>query len=238
MTNDSGLHAIVRVDAETRAVQAFPLPADAGFANLNTAAFDDAGTLWFTGQGGIVGAVDLASSEVRVVPAPRGRGPYGIDATPAGDVYFVSLAGSYLGRIEEASDGGQRAIAIDVIDPPTPDAGTRRVWSDSAGVLWVSEWNAGQVGRFDPATGGWREWRLPGEAPQAYAVYVDERDDVWLSDFGANALVRFDPDTETFATLPLPDPDAAVRQILGRPGEVWGAESGADKLVVVRDACG
>ena len=28
--------------------------------------------------------------------------------------------------------------------------------------------------------------------------------------------------------------DAAVRQILGRPGEVWGAESGADRLVVVR----
>jgi virginiamycin B lyase len=25
-----------------------------------------------------------------------------------------------------------------------------------------------------------------------------------------------------------------VRQILGRPGEVWGAESGTDKLVVVR----
>jgi streptogramin lyase len=25
-----------------------------------------------------------------------------------------------------------------------------------------------------------------------------------------------------------------VRQILGVPGEVWGAESGSDKLVVVR----
>jgi virginiamycin B lyase len=25
-----------------------------------------------------------------------------------------------------------------------------------------------------------------------------------------------------------------VRQLLGRPGEVWGAESGTDRLVVVR----
>jgi streptogramin lyase len=25
-----------------------------------------------------------------------------------------------------------------------------------------------------------------------------------------------------------------VRQLLGRPGEVWGAESGVDKLVVIR----
>ena len=28
---------------------------------------------------------------------------------------------------------------------------------------------------YDPATGQWQEWRLPGESPQAYAVYVDDR---------------------------------------------------------------
>jgi virginiamycin B lyase len=69
-----------------------------------------------------------------------------------------------------------------------------------------------------------------------YAVYVDEQDMVWLSDFGANALVRFDPAQETFKVFSLPSPEANVRQILGRPGEVWGAESGADKLVVIRTA--
>ncbi len=57
---------------------------------------------------------------------------------------------------------------------------------------------------------------------------------VWLSDFGANALVRFDPTRATFTAFPLPSPHAAVRQLLGRAGEVWGAESGADKLVVLR----
>lgn len=31
----------------------------------------------------------------------------------------------------------------------------------------------------------------------------------------------------------LPSSEANVRQILGRPAEVWGAESGADKLVVI-----
>ena len=48
-----------------------------------------------------------------------------------------------------------------------------------------AEWNAGQVGVHDPASGSWEEWRLPGDGPQAYAVYVDERDIVWLTDFGA-----------------------------------------------------
>jgi virginiamycin B lyase len=51
----------------------------------------------------------------------------------------------------------------------------------------VSEYDAGQVGRYDPAANQWREWRLPGAGPRAYAVYVDEQDVVWLSDFGADA---------------------------------------------------
>jgi virginiamycin B lyase len=234
---DTGLNAIVRVDAETREIAVWPLAG--ANANLNTATIDPDGVVWFTGQNGIVGRLDPASTPpgtvLEPVAAPRGIGPYGIDATPQGDVYFASLAGSYLGQIVP---GEGESFSIEVIEPPTPEQGTRRVWSDSRGVLWTSQWNAGQVGRYDPATGEWTEWRLPGEAPQAYSVYVDERDDVWLSDFGANALVRFDPDTETFAVVPLPEANARVRQMLGRPGEVWGAESGADALVVVRSTCG
>lgn len=88
---------------------------------------------------------------------------------------------------------------------------------------------------YDPARDAWREWPLPGDRPRPYAVYVDEHDAVWLSDFGANALVRFDPFQERFDVFPLPSSPANVRQLLGRPGEVWGAESGVDQLVVVRE---
>ena len=52
--------------------------------------------------------------------------------------------------------------------------------------------------------------------------------------FRSNALVRFDPAREAFESVPLPSRPGDVRQILGRPGEVWGAEPAADKLVVVR----
>jgi virginiamycin B lyase len=63
---------------------------------------------------------------------------------------------------------------------------------------------------------------------------VDDKDMIWLSDFATNALVRFDPTQEGFKVFSLPSPNANVRQILGRPGEVWGAESGTDKLVVIK----
>jgi virginiamycin B lyase len=226
---DSGRNAIARVDPATERVTEFPLPAAFPGANLNTATFDGDGVLWFTGQSGVYGRLDPASGVTEAWDAPRGRGPYGIATTPHGEVWFVSLAGSYLARIDRSTG---EATAI---EPPTTGQGARRVWSDPAGRLFIAEWNAGQVGMHDPAEGSWREWRLPSPAePQPYAVYVDELGVAWLTDFGNNAIVRFDPVTELFTQLPLPDAGAAIRQLLGRPGEVWGAESGLDRLVVVR----
>jgi virginiamycin B lyase len=225
---DGGLNAIVRVDPQTEQVQVFPLPANSGYANLNTGVFDKNKILWFTGQSGMYGRLDPVTGDMQVFDAPRGRGPYGITVTPDGIVYYASLANSYIGRIDPQTDEAT------VLEPPSAGQGARRVWSDSLGRVWVSEWDAGQVAMYDPANDSWREWKLPGDRPQAYAVYVDDRDMVWLSDFGSNSLVRFDPTRELFTVYELPSPTAAVRQILGRPGEIWGAESGADKLVVIR----
>jgi virginiamycin B lyase len=225
---DSGLNAIVRVDPQTEEVQKFTLPPEGSDANLNTAAFDANGILWFTGQNGIYGRLDPATEEMQVFDAPRGRGPYGITTTPDGSVYYASLAGSHVGRIDPQTG------EVTVLEPPTSGQGARRVWSDSQGRVWVSEWNSGQVSVYDPANDSWQEWKLPGGNPQTYAVYVDDQDIVWLTDFGANAIVRFDPVSEMFTVYELPSPEAAVRQILGRPGEIWGAESAVDKIVVIR----
>jgi virginiamycin B lyase len=225
---DGGLNAIVRFDPKTEEVTTWRLPADTGNANLNTAVFDGDGVLWFTGQNGIYGSFDPKSESMRVFRAPQGRGPYGITATPDGAVYYVSLAGSHLARID--SETG----AATVIEPPTRNQGARRVWSDSKGDLWISEWNSGQLSRFTPSSGEWRAWRLPGTRPRAYAVFVDDRGIVWVSDFGANAVLSFDPTTEQFTSYPGSAAGADVRQIHGRPGEVWLPESGTDRLMVIR----
>src|SRR5437660_5142439 len=226
---DGGLNAIVRVDPLTNEVKRFPLPADRLNANLNTAVFDkDGRTLWFTGQTGSYGRLDTQSGAMAVFDAPRGAGPYGIATCPDGNIYYASLAGSYVGRIEREIGGAT------VLTPPTAGQGARRVSCDSKSRVWVSEWNAGQLARYDGTS--WKEWKLPGDRAMAYAVYVDDADVVWVTEWGGNSLVRFDPATETFVVRSHPSPNANVRQLLGRHGEVWGAMSGQDKLVVARPA--
>jgi virginiamycin B lyase len=207
-------------------VRKFPLPADAGYANLNTLTFDKKGRVWFTGQSGIYGKVEPTTGDVKIWQAPRGSGPYGITTTPSGEVYYASLAGNHIARIDVET--GEATV----IEPPTPKQGARRVWSDSRGRIWVSYWNTGQVGMYDPAARAWREWKLPGNA-HAYSVWVDDGDKVWLTDWSVNAIVRFDPVTEKFDRYESNRDNANVRQMLGRKGEAWGAESGTDRLVMV-----
>jgi virginiamycin B lyase len=225
---DGGQNAIVRVDPKTRAVKVWKLPEGSGYANLNTAIFDKAGIHWFTGQSGIYGRLDPRTGEMKLFDAPRGRGPYGIHATPDGTVYYASLAGSYVGRIDAKSGAAQ------VIEPPTKRQGARRVWSDSKGNIWVAEWLSGQLSRYEPKSGAWKAWKVPGEEPRVYAVYVDDADKVWAAEWSAQAMLRFDPATEKFESFKSSSRTANVRQIHGRKGEVWTPESAADKIVVYR----
>lgn len=227
---DGAQNAIVRVGWPDRKVMAFPLPAGLPHVNLNTAAFDKDGDLWFTGQLGYVGKLTVKTGQVRAGVVPRGRGPYGICATPAGEIWWCSLAGSYIARIDRRT--GESVM----VEPPTREQGARRIWSDSQGRLWVAEWNSGQLSMHDPQARSWKAWKLPGQSPQPYAVYVDERDLVWVSDFGGNAVFAFDPRTEKFERFAMPRANANVRQILGRPGEVWLPESGTEHITVIRTA--
>ena len=225
---DGGLNAIVRVDPFTENVTTYSLPQGVGYANLNTATFDNNGTLWFTGQSGIYGRLFPSTGAIEIFNAPKGPGPYGITTTPNGSIYYASLAGSYIGFIDTKTG------EVTVLEPPTADQGARRVWSDSHENIWVSEWNSGKLGMYNSQMDLWKEWNLPGNNPKPYAVYVDTNDKVWISDFGSNSMYRFDPLDESFSKLDIPSPGANIRQILGVEGEIWGAESGTNRLLLIK----
>ena len=77
---------------------------------------------------------------------------------------------------------------------------------------------------------------MPQSKSGTYSVYVDDKDRVWATDWHRQR----DPalrsgDREDSTTFPSDKRGATVRQMLGRPGEAWGGESGTDRLVVIRD---
>jgi virginiamycin B lyase len=225
---DGGLNANVRYDVKTRKFDYYMLPPQMPYANLNTGVFDQDGIYWFTGQNGVHGYVNPKTGKHESWKSPR-RGTYGITVTPTNEVWYVALAGDHLGRIDKATGN------VMIVESHKKGAGPRRVWTDSKGLLWVSFWHSGEVGVYDPAAKTWKSWLLPNNPGSGcYSVYVDEQDKVWLTDFMTNSIVRFDPKTEKFESFPSNQRGANVRQMLGRPGEAWGAESGTSRLARIR----
>lgn len=226
---DAGLNALVKVEPDRLSAKHYPLPGSAADAGLNSATFDRAGLLWFTGQNGYYGRLDPKNGEIKVWPAPGGAGPYGITTTPNGEIWYASLDGKHIARIDAGSGHAE------VIASPEAQQGPQRIWSDSKGTLWVSESGSGKLSRYDPLANAWNSWDLPGGKADAHAMFVDEQDRIWISDFSSNSILRFNPFSQRFTAFPSDQANARVLQLSGRIGEVWGAESGLDRLVMIRD---
>ena len=214
---ETGLNAIARVDPKSKEVKLFPLPK--GFEKCQSQ------------HGGLrqerrplVHRPEPASTDVSIRRAERSmpgrrRRVTGPMASP---------------RRPPARSGTHRSAAITLpASTPqpaprpwsirrAPGVGPRRIWSDSKGVLWVSLWHAGEIGRYDPAANKWTTYPLPKSKSGCYSVYVDEQDKVWVTDFVANAILRFDPASEKFESFPSNKRAAAVRQMLGRAGRSLG----------------
>ena len=110
---DGGQNAIVRVDPATRQVKVWPLPADSGYANLNTATFDQKGRVWFTGQSGVYGRLDPATGDVQGLEGAARQRPVRHHDHAGGDVYYASLAGNHIARIDVEIGHGHGDRAAD-----------------------------------------------------------------------------------------------------------------------------
>ena len=111
--------------------------------------------------------------------------------------------------------------------------------ADGEGARWALTHDKDVIGPQDP------EFRIKRNGPDGTVVsnpvppgdvptgdLVAAGGGVWLP--VRDAVLRFDPGSETFTSFAGSGPNANVRQILGRPGEVWLPESGLDRLMVIR----
>ncbi len=106
-----------------------------------------------------------------------------------------------------------------------------KMYKDTHGRIWLLG-NA-FFHRYDPATKQFRQYTFSSD-DVPYPVDIAERKDGSFLIATKNGLVHFDPVTEKFESFPSDKPGANVRQMLGRKGEMWAAESGTDRLRVFR----
>jgi len=182
--------------------------------------------VWYTAQNAVV-RVEAATGAITRFPLPAGSPAVNMNTAAfdsRGTLWLTGQAG-YYGSVEPESG------RVRLFDAPR-GRGPYGIAAAPDGFVYYVSLAAGHLGRIDPASGQVRVLEppglgglpghalvhggLPGQRPQPYAVYVDERD----------------PRSARFESVKLSSGD--VRQLLGRPGELWGAESGADRLVVIR----
>jgi virginiamycin B lyase len=119
------------------------------------------------------------------------------------------------------------------IELPRPEARPRRLVVTSDGKVWYGDYASGFLGRYDPASGAFKEWPMPaGPASLPYAMALDDRERIWLVETGVrpNRFAAFDPASETFvAGADIPSGAGTVRHMVFDPKtrSIWfGTDAG------------
>ena len=160
------------------------------------------GTIWWAGQwGNMVGRLDPATGEVRLVTAPTERArPYGIKIDADGVPWVACNGSNCLLEVDPAT------MELTEVKLPIPETTVRRLDIADDGMIWYVNSSQGRLGRYNPQTGEVAEWPSPsGPDSHPYGLAC-AGGAIWYNESGMrpDALVRFDPATETFQSWAIP----------------------------------
>jgi virginiamycin B lyase len=230
----NGRGYIGKLDPKSGDVTAYQMP-DEKAEDPHTAVFDARGILWFTVQvGNMVGRLDPHTGKVELKAVQGQRAlPYGIGINSKGVPFFCEFGTNKMAKIDPQS------MAITEFKLPE-GARPRRMAIDAEDKIYFTDYEGGNLGRLDPATGTVKMWASPGGAKSApYGITITPDQAVWYSESGMkpNTMVRFDPKTEQFARTTIPSGGGTVRNMVATPdGRVYIACSGVNKVGVVQPA--
>ena len=182
----------------------------------HTLVLNDRGEIWFTSQwSNRIGQLNLSSGEVDLVTLPLEKSrPYGIKLDASGRPWVALLGTNALATVNP------RNMEVELIIVPREEARLRRVDLTSDGCVWYTDYNGGYIGRYNPETGEFTEWKNPSERSGPYALAVDSKDRIWFVETWpeTNQLVGFDPESEEFFGItPIPSGAGSVRHMVYDP---------------------
>jgi virginiamycin B lyase len=228
----NGKGYIGKLDPKSGDVTAYKMP-DEKAEDPHTAVFDAHGIMWFTVQvGNMVGRLDPHTGKVDLKAVQGQRAlPYGIAVNSKGVPFFCEFGTNKMASINP------QTMAITEFKLPE-GARPRRMAIDAEDRVYFTDYEGGNLGRLDPATGAVKMWPSPsGKGAAPYGITITPDGAVWFSESGVkpNTMVRFDPKTEQFARAPIPSGGGTVRNMVATPdGRVYIACSGVNKVGVVQ----
>lgn len=115
------------------------------------------GGVWYTAQrSGELGYLDPTTGATRMVPLGAGSSPHGVIVGPDGAPWVTDSGLNAIVRVDAATS------EVKTFRPPPPNVNLNTATFDrSKGRIWVSEWNAGQVGVYDPSARQWKRRPSP-----------------------------------------------------------------------------
>jgi virginiamycin B lyase len=193
----------------------FMMPDEAA-RDPHTLVFSGRDEIWFTLQwSNMVGRLNKNDGHVDLVPLHTEQArPYGIRIDSRGRPWVALLGTNALATVNP------RTLELTTISLPRDDARLRRLAITHDDAVWYTDYAEGHIGRYDPESGEFREWKTPSEKAGPYAMAADNLGRVWFVETWPqpNLLVGFDPLFGTFFSVtPIPSGGGAVRHMVYDP---------------------
>jgi len=123
-----------------------------------------------------------------------------------------------------------------------PHTGPRDIAVDSQGIAWITERDAGTLGRFDPKSLSYTRITPPAgkNKIRVNAVAVGPQDHVWFVDDGPNGrMLEYNPESRAFNSFPIPEfrwpvSDggwARIATLRFLDGMVWASGETSDRIL-------
>ncbi len=203
---------IGKMNSSTGELVRYSMP-DETARDPHTLVFSGRDEIWFTMQwSNYVGRLNKRSGNIDLVPMQTEQArPYGIKMDSKGHPWIALLGTNGLATIDPAT------LELKVIYTPRPDTRIRRLAITGDDVIWYTDYTQGYIGRYDPQSGEFTEWKTPSDRSGPYAMAADNLGRIWFVETWPeiNQLVGFDPLFGTFFSVtPIPSGAGSVRHMV------------------------
>jgi virginiamycin B lyase len=149
-------------------------------------------------KGNFVGTLLTKSNEVVLISLPTKKSrPEGIVINSKDEPWFVATGSNKIMRVAREN------MSLEEFSLPSDKSRPRRLVTTSDNAVWYSDFALGMLGRYDPGSGVFTEWPMPGGADsKPLAMAVDRNDRIWIVETGStpSRFVGFDTASGIFLT--------------------------------------